>query len=136
MDYQLDFKIRYQYETTKLGITIPVVLSVGDLTADANSKFDPGSEFCLFQREIADRLNLDVESGFPQRMSSIGWTFDAYGHHLTLQFLGLTIESMVFFAAHYGLPRNLLGRIGCMDRMLIGLDVYQELLYLNPTMGN
>lgn len=136
MNYQLDFKIRYQYETTKIGITIPVVLSVGGLTADANSKFDPGSEYCLFQREIADRLSLDVESGLFLRMSSIGWTFDTYGHHLTLQFLGLTVESMVFFSAHYGLPRNLLGRNGCLDRMLVGLDVYQEFLYLNPTSGS
>lgn len=133
MEHQLNFKIRYQYQTTAVGIAIPTRLFAGNRVVEADSKFDPGADFCLFQREIAERLNLDVERGLPLRMSSLGWSFDTYGHAITMKFLGITIESTVFFAGAPGLSRNLLGRIGCMDRLLVGLDVYQEILYLTPT---
>ncbi len=130
MEYALDFNIRHQYRTTDIGITIPARVAAGARIVEIDSKFDPGAEYCLFQREIGERLDLNIESGFPLRLSSLGWSFDTFGHTVILQFLGIKIESMVFFAALPGLQRNLLGRTGCMDRLLVGLDVYEETLYL------
>ena len=134
MPYQLDFQIKYLYPTTADGITIPVSLSVGDVIVDARAKVDCGAAFCLFQREIADELGIDVESGIPMRMSTLTGTLPTFGHSVTLQFFDVAYDSIIFFASYHNIPRNLLGMNGWMNRLLLGLDSQHEVLYLNPTL--
>jgi len=75
-------------------------------------------------------LHLDVESGTPLRISTVTGTFTAYGHTVTLETLGLSFETTVYFAEHEGLPRNVLGRRGWLDRVHLGVVEYEGKLYI------
>lgn len=130
--HQLSFPLRYQFTRTKDGLMIPVSLSSGLLYEQTMAKVDTGAEHCLFRREIAEMLTLDVESGLPKTFRTLTGTLAAFGHDVTLQSFGFTIQSHVYFAKAYDLPRNLLGSIGWLQHFKLGLVDYEELLYLAP----
>jgi hypothetical protein len=132
MSHQLDFKISYQYQSTKGGLSIPTTITIGQPTVECFAKIDTGSEYCLFQRKLADKLSLDLESGHLLTMETLTGVFKAYGHEVTLITLGLAFEVTVYFAADYGLSRNLLGRNGWLQQVNLGLCDYEEMLYLSP----
>lgn len=131
MPYPFDFRTEYRYLSAK-GITIPVILTTGGRTVDCRAKIDTGAEYCLFQRELAEGLELGVETGELISLDTLGGLISAYGHHVTMQTLGLTFEVMVYFAAHQGMTRNLLGRHGWLEQVRLGLIDHDELLYLSP----
>jgi hypothetical protein len=131
MSYQLDFKISYRYNTLKGGISIPATLTIGDRSVDCEAKVDPGAEYCLFQREIADRLSVDLEFGHFLRMGTLTGSLPTYGHEVTLQTFDYAFDVMVYFAEDYGVARNLLGRHGWLQLLQLGLRDYDEILYLN-----
>ncbi len=125
MSYQLDFQIKHRFKLTEVGITIPVGLAAGDRSLVCDAKVDTGAEFCFFQRELADRLNLDVESGMTVKINTLTGSLTAYGHRLTLHTLGLAFESTLLFNSAYGTTRNLLGRRGWLEHLHLGLTMDQ-----------
>lgn len=50
---------------------------------------------------------------------------------MTLQVAEMKFDSLVFFAAEEGFARNVLGRFGWLDRVVLGLVDYEGKLYLN-----
>lgn len=132
MAYQLDFALRQEYDSRSEGITIEAGLSLGALKAVIQAKLDPGAELCLFQRELGERLGLVVETGYRLRIGTLAGTLTAYGHTVTLTTLGLEFESLVYFAADYGLQRNLLGRSGWLQKVRLAIVDYEATLYLSP----
>lgn len=93
-------------------------------------KVDTGAEFCLFQRDYADELGLDIESGRAIRLSTLTGSFVAYGHRVVIQTFDLAFESTVYFAEFYGLNRNILGRNGWMEHLDLGLSIRRSEIYL------
>jgi len=132
MGYQLDFQIHYRYETTRDGIALPIVLSSGGRVTDCWAKLDTGAEYCLFQRSVAELIDLEVEKGEPKRLSTLTGSLLAYGHTVTLQTFDLAFDSLVYFAADYDIPRNLLGRHGWLQMLRVGLIDHDEMIYLSP----
>jgi hypothetical protein len=132
MVHQLDFQIYYRYETTREGIALPVVLSYGKRITDCWAKLDTGAEYCLFQRSVAELLDLEVDKGEPKRMNTLTGSLLAYGHTVTLQTFETSFDSLVYFAADYDIPRNLLGRHGWLQMLRIGLIDHDEMIYLSP----
>lgn len=130
--HQLSFPLRYQFTRTKDGLMIPVSLQSGSLHEQTMAKVDTGAEHCLFRREIAEMLALNVKSGLPKTFRTLTGTIEAFGHEITLQSFGFTLHSHVYFAKDYELPRNLLGSIGWLQHFKLGLVDYEELLYLAP----
>jgi hypothetical protein len=49
-----------------------------------------------------------------------------------MQTLGLEFDSVVYFAADYGLSRNLLGREGWLQKVRLGIVDYETTIYLSP----
>lgn len=131
MKHQLSFKVSYAYDSHAVDINVPVTLRSGALTWEATAKLDPGSTFCVFQREIGIELGLDIERGIPERIGSVRGSFLAYGHEATLIVLGLEIIATVYFAADENFPINALGRVGWLDRVRLGLIDYDSRLYLS-----
>ena len=129
--HHLSFAITYHYPETEPGITVPVILSCGGLSYNASAKVDPGAELCLFSREIGEELALPVETGLPTTLDSLGGSVPAFGHEVTLQTCGLFFTSIVYFAKHPGLRRNLLGQQGWLRRLRIAIVDYDNLLYLS-----
>ena len=132
MTYQLTFDFHCQYDSLAGGITIEVLLRQGERMATSQAKVDTGAQVCLFQREIADALGIEVESGHRVVVKTLAGSLTAYGHTLTLHSLGFEFGSLVYFATDYGLPRNLLGRQGWLQKVRLAIIDYDSTLYLSP----
>lgn len=132
MPYQLTFDSRYEYSSLEDGITIEAVLSLGERAVVSQAKVDPGAQVCLFQREIGEKLGLEVESGARRKLNTLTGSLVAYGHSVTLYTLGWEFDSLIYFAADYGLSRNLLGREGWLLKVRLALVDYDSTLYLSP----
>lgn len=65
-------------------------------------------------------------------METLTGVFKTYGHEVNLNTLDLVFAVTVYFAADYGLSRNLLGRNGWLQQVNLGLCDYDEMLYISP----
>ena len=129
MTHQLTFASAHDYGTD--AIIIPVILRLGNAASRTDAYLDTGATFCVFKRSLAEPLGLEVEAGEPLRLSTVTGSFDAYGHSLTLETLGYSFDVTVYFAAHEGFTRNVLGRRGWLDQVRLGLVEYESKLYLS-----
>jgi hypothetical protein len=96
------------------------------------AKIDTGAECCVFQREYGRMLNIDVESGRSIRLSTATTSFEAFGHELEIECLGIKHSTMVYFAGTPDFKRNVLGRTGWLDQVRFGLIDRENQLYLSP----
>ncbi len=132
MSFQIDFSKRVNYKSLETGVTIEAILRYGNLETNCDAKIDTGSEVCLFGRDFADILEIDVESGYREKFSTLGGGVFAYAHEIELETLGLRFQSHVYFAENYEVKRNLLGRSGWLQLVTLGLNDYKSVLYLSP----
>lgn len=58
--------------------------------------------------------------------------FEAYGHEIEIDVLGVLTQSLVYFFADPAIRKNVLGRTGWIDRMRIGLVDHDSRIYLAP----
>lgn len=131
MNHQLSFSAAYSYDSRKLGIELPIDLASAAMKIRLAAKVDTGASHCIFERSQGERLGLDIERGVPQRFETATGSFPAYGHEVTLNVLGVEITAMVYFAADEHFNRNVLGRVGWLDRVRFGLIDYDGRLYLS-----
>ncbi len=130
MPHTLTFESLQIYQTGKIGINIPIRLLHGSQLIDVDAKLDTGSTFCVFERLIGEDLGFDIESGMPEQIGTPLGAFAAFGHFVTLVVQGRECEVVVYFAENPAFNRNVLGRVGFLDRVLIGLNDYAGRLYL------
>ncbi len=74
---------------------------------------------------------LDIESGAPQRISTVAGSFLTYAHEVTLSVLGIEGTAVVYFAHEEDFTRNVRGRQGWLERVRLGLIDYDSRLYLS-----
>lgn len=127
----IDFKQIFSYDTLKVGITIPIVLSFSDKFTEFDAKIDTGASFCVFERIHGENIGLEIENGFRESFSTVTGNFTAYGHEVTLSVLGIETISTVYFAESEYFTRNVLGRQGWLDRIKLGLIDNEGKLFLN-----
>ena len=132
MAYELIFSRREVYDTRLEGITVEARLIFGEQSVICQAKVDTGGQVCLFMREIAETLRIDIETGHRHSLNTLAGSLTSYGHTVRLQTLGLEFDSLVYFAAEYGLPRNLLGREGWLQKVRLGIVDYDSTLYISP----
>lgn len=130
MTHQLTFETLHDYSSSD-AILLQVTLSYGGSSVEASAFLDTGSTYCVFKRQVAMVLGLDVESGAGVSFSTATGTFTAYGHTLTLETFGKVFETTIYFAATEGLPRNVLGRRGWLDQVRIGIVEHDSKLYVS-----
>lgn len=130
MTHQLTFEALHDYSSSD-AILLQVTLSYDGASVEASAFVDTGSTFCVFKRQVAELLGVDVESGAGVSLSAATGTFTAYGHTLTLETLGLSFETTIYFAATEGLPRNVLGRRGWLDQVRVGIIEHDSKLYVS-----
>jgi len=131
MSIALTFAAFYDYDPAGLGIDVPLTLHSGALSADVRAKIDCGSTYCVFRRITGIRLGFDIERGIPQWIGTAMGDFLTYGHEVSLNVLGIETVAMVYFAAEEHFNRNILGRIGLLDRVRFGLVDHDSRLYLS-----
>ncbi|HEX9928012.1 MAG TPA: hypothetical protein VGB02_05625 [Pyrinomonadaceae bacterium] len=121
MPITLDFEEVYQYDTLKSGITVPVKLAFAENQLAFTAKIDTGSSHCIFERKHGQQLDLEIESGIELNFSTATGSFRAFGHEITLTVLGIETVSTVYFAESEYFDRNVLGRIGWLNKVKLGL---------------
>ncbi len=131
MVFELSFEKLVSYDAGKAGITVNVELRLGRLSSVFAAKIDTGSTFCVFERSYGEKLGFDIEAGERQRIGTTVGSFLTFGHWVTLTVEDFTFDSMVFFAQDENHKRNVLGRNGWLDRVIIGINDYDGKLYLS-----
>ncbi len=132
MTYQLRFEHLHHYSLEQPGITLPVRVRLGSRSVEITTKLDTGATYCIFGREYGEDLGLRIEAGLEVRVATPAGSFHAFGHSVTLEALGLSFDTMVYFAERADFPRNVLGQRGWLDRVRLALVDYDGHLYLSP----
>jgi hypothetical protein len=125
MEETVSFSKQYNYDTLKIGITVPVRLVSGSEAVVFEAKVDTGAENCIFERIHGERLGLIIESGEKQVFSTAAGNFVAYAHEVGLSVLEIEFFTRVYFAELPNFTRSVLGRIGWLDRVKLGLIDYE-----------
>jgi hypothetical protein len=127
----LTFREKCSYVASQSGITLLISLSLNARSVRLPAKVDTGAAFCIFQREYAEHLGIDVEGGQYQKVSTAAGHFDAYGHTVTLSCFEWEFQSVVYFAAPTDFSRNVVGRVGWLDHFRLGLIDHDSMLFLS-----
>ncbi len=130
MTHSLTFDAAHDYRSSE-AISVLVTLRYGSQAVEFEAFVDTGSTFCVFDRQHAEMLGIDVEAGTPLRIRTVIGGFDAYEHGVVLSTLGYDFDVRVYFAAHQGLPRNVLGRRGWLDQVRFALIESDGKMYLS-----
>jgi hypothetical protein len=131
MAFQLSFDSQHKYANREGPLNVRTILSMGAQQVHCVAAIDTGATVCLFQREIGEALDLDLEAGPFIQLSTLTGTLRAYGHEVTLQTFDVVLQTTVYFSATHGLERNLLGRIGWLQQVKLGIVDHDERIYLN-----
>lgn len=131
MWHLLSFEVLHDYDPGLDGITVPVVLSNSTGRKKVLAKLDTGSTFCIFQREHGEELGFDIESGILEWIGAGVSAFKAYGHEVSITALGYQLDTIVYFAAPFDFPRNVLGRRGWIEIFRLGIVEYDKKLYVS-----
>lgn len=130
MTHPVEFHRKTGYKSLAQGITIEAMPRSNGLETRCNAKVDTGAEVCLFERSIADTLDIEVESGHRERFSTLSGSVIGYAHPIELETVGLRFQTNVYFAESYFIRHSLLGRQGWLQLVMLGLDDYHSELYL------
>lgn len=131
MPFSLDFKDVVEYDVGQPGITVQISLKLDRQSIPVEAKLDTGSTDCIFSRSIGEQLGLIIEDGRDTYISTATSRFRAYLHGVTISILDYEFEAYVYFAEDENFNRNVLGRFGFLDRLILGLVDYEGKLYLN-----
>lgn len=131
MAYQLEFEKLLSYDVGEPGITLQATLKLKERTLDLPVKVDTGASCCLFERRVGEALGFDIETGMRQLFGTATGTFVGYGHEVTLSVAEFEFDTIVFFPSDAQISRNVLGRFGWLDRVVLGLVDYEGKLYLS-----
>ena len=131
MAHNLEFEKLIRYDSGKSGISIDVELRFGKDSAKVDAKIDTGSTYCIFQRLHGEEMGIKIETGLRERIGTASGSFWAFAHQLTLIFEDYEFDSTVYFAEDENFNRNVPGRHGFLDRVVIGINDYNGKLYLS-----
>ena len=92
----LQFDADFAYEGSAAGILVPIPLIHNDRSVELSARLDTGSADCLFDRFYADILGLP-ETRLERTYRTVTGSFQASGHEVTIETLGLRWSAVVFF---------------------------------------
>lgn len=127
----IEFEKIHLYSMFDVGITVPVNLFYTDKVVEFDARIDTGSTYCVFQRLHGELLGLEIEDGIVLDIGTATGSFRAFGHELTVSAVGIETVSTVYFAESEYFDRNVLGRIGWLDRVKFGLIEREGKLFLS-----
>ncbi len=130
MIHILNFSHLVEYDTRLTGISFAVKISAGQNFAEFNVKIDTGATDCIFSRKYGEQIGLDIETGTPVEISTATGMFKTYQHWITLSIFDFNYDIAACFSADENFSRNVLGRIGFLDHLIVGLNDYEGRLYM------
>lgn len=127
----VEFEKSYRFNVYRDGITVHATLEFGDKRERFLVKVDTGSTYCIFERGRGEALGIDIESGTPIEIGTATGSFLVFGHELRLTVMEIETVSTVYFAESEHFNRNVLGRIGWLDRLKLGIIEQEGKLLLS-----
>ena len=131
MAHRLVFEKLLSYDIGEPGISLQATLNLKEQSVGVTARLDTGASCCLFERRYGEQLGFDIETGMRQVFGTATGTFVGYGHEVTLGVADFEFDTMVFFPSDAEITRNVLGRFGWLDRVVLGLVDYEGKLYLS-----
>lgn len=135
MAYSLEFERLVEYDTRRTGITVEIRLKIAGSEVAVSPKIDTGSTDCVFVRAVGEDLGLEIEKGESGFIGTATGNFRAFLHPVTLSILDYDFDIYAYFAEDENFNRNVLGRLGFLDRVNIGLIDYEGKLFLSEYTG-
>jgi hypothetical protein len=136
MEHQLSFERLIRYDAGQPGITVETTLKLLEKRVNLTAKVDTGATYCVFERKLGLSLVINIEDGPEQPISTATGRLLTFGHEVTLAVGGFEFDSIAYFAADTALKRNVLGRHGWLDRIVLGLVDYEGKLLLSRYSGD
>lgn len=130
--HELSFDTSYDYSGSRIGIEVPIILRCSGCETGLLAKVDTGADYCIFNRSHAEELGIDVETGNRIPIATTTGHFYAWGHAVTMECLGLTIDTTVYFAEPPEFPRNVVGRAGWLTKFRIAIIDHDSQLFASP----
>ena len=96
------------------------------------ASIDTGATFYIFRNELAEALGLDPAKATLKRFRTANSSFEAFGHEVEISVPGVTTFSTVYFFADASINKNVLGRVGWLDRVRPGVVDHDTTMYLAP----
>lgn len=129
MPFSLAFDHFIQYDSGISGISIRIELAA-ERSVSLEAKIDTGATDCVFSRSVGEEIGVNIEKGDPVKFSTATGPFRAFRNEVLLSVLGEQFEASVCFAENPAFNRNVLGRHGFLDRVVLGIVDYEGSLYL------
>lgn len=131
MPFSLEFGHLIEYDAGLSGVSFEILLKLGVNTVSVLTKIDTGSSDCIFARNVAEELGIELENAQEFHISTAIGTFVTYRHPVILAVMDYEFDIYAYFAADENFNRNVLGRHGFLDRIVMGLVDYEGKLFLN-----
>ena len=131
MSHQLTFARLVNYDPSQPGVNVEVTLGLNGDQVSCEAKIDTGSTFCLFARNVGEDLGIDVETGMRRTVGTVTGNFVVYLHEVNLSVMGCSFIALVGFAEDEAFQRNVLGRRGFLEQVILGIVDYEGKLYLS-----
>lgn len=132
MSYNLTFDKKIEYNNEEDSIAVETKIKYINQECSFTSKLDTGASLCIFKREVAEELEIEIEdTEIVQRVrNASGGIFSVFGHFVTLEIGGYEFETLVYFADSY-VAINALGKRGFLDKFKIAVDDNEGNLFLS-----
>jgi hypothetical protein len=103
MVHHLNFDECHNYENdADQAIFIPLQLSANGTVVKLAAKLDTGADYCLFDREWADSLGINVESGPRRTFRGLAGRLDAFEHEVTIKTFDVTFARLCLLHGRNG----------------------------------
>ena len=115
---------------------VPIEVFYGEVSRKYLALVDSGADFCIFDAEIAESLEIDVQKGEKIPFGGIQTTGKqalAYLHEVTLGIGGNKHNARVGFS--YDIAKNgygIVGQLGFFDHFKVIFDINSEQVELRP----
>jgi hypothetical protein len=129
--YSLSFEKLTFYDNGAIGISTEIEIQLSDSSVSFQAKLDTGAESCIFERKLGEQLGIDIEAGEMQSFGTVTGVFVTFGHFVTLIVEEFQFDSYVYFARDLSFDRNVVGRFGFLDRVIVAIDDYDGKLFLS-----
>lgn len=123
----------FPYRKNSTGSFFPVVdlfASKTDRTARIFALIDSGATVSIFRQDVAEQLDIAIETGKETYLDGVGGRIKGYVHKLALEIAGKKFSCPVVFSHEYTVSFNLLGREAFFRQFKIIFEEKKNLLRL------
>lgn len=121
---------KYHYNGEGYFPVIPFYVSAGGKQLKLRALIDSGATISVFKDEVAEQLEIKIESGKEIYLGGVGGRIKGYIHELSLEIAGKKLFCPVVFSREYLVSFNLLGREAFFNQFRIIFEEKNNLLKL------